>query len=371
MRAGMLGAVVACLGADRIGAQSYARIPDEPDCISCQVTIRQSVALASVGPGGLAAHPEAVVADSRGRYWVLDGLGLPRLFDSTGRFLQFVGSKGDRAGQIVAAVGAFPVAGDSVVVLDGEGTQALVFDADLHWGRSIGLSHPLFPGVPVRWPSQAVFNGLVGTGNAVGWPLHRVSMDRSAGVIQKSFGPDEGEVDPRRQMELTQALAVSRRGSFWSADVVRFRLTLWDSTGVALKMLERKPEWFAKPDRMWLGNPGTPPPPSITAIREDEDGLLWVYVRIPKATWRGAWPHIPLGVREVRSRDIRFERLFRTVVEVIDPVKMRVVARRFLDDWVVASLEHKRAVTYTVDHTGVPRLSVISVRLEGRDRGSH
>jgi hypothetical protein len=59
------------------------------------------------------------------------------------------------------------------------------------------------------------------------------------------------------------------------------------------------------------------------------------------------------------------EKLHRTTVEVLDPVALRVVARRELDEWICAVLPDLRAVIYSVDADGFPRLKIVRLSLQG------
>lgn len=63
---------------------------------------------------------------------------------------------------------------------------------------------------------------------------------------------------------------------------------------------------------------------------------------------------------------VAHEKLARTVIEVIDPVSARVVARRIIDSLFVASDALGRAVFYNTDADGLPFLEVVQLRLLGR-----
>jgi hypothetical protein len=209
-------------------------------------------------------------------------------------------------------------------------------------------------------------NGIVSTGASVGWPLHLLSLEQQTATVLRSFGPDDGQLLPNTQLEKTQLLTESQGGRAWSADIVRYRLSLWTRDGTLSQSLERHPTWFSGVSPYGIGTPTTPPPPAITAIQEDGSGRLWVFIQVAGPRWRSAWPQIGRGTHEVASRTIAFEKLFRTIVEVIDPKEGRVVARRSFDDWFVAGLPTGRSAIYSVDQQGLPHVAIVALGVSRR-----
>jgi hypothetical protein len=61
-----------------------------------------------------------------------------------------------------------------------------------------------------------------------------------------------------------------------------------------------------------------------------------------------------------------FDRMFRTYVEVIDPVQGRVVTSHTINGFVFEALADRRAALYTVDINGIPRGQIVSLSLDGR-----
>ncbi len=72
---------------------------------------------------------------------------------------------------------------------------------------------------------------------------------------------------------------------------------------------------------------------------------------------------MPLVGREIKVSSIALELLYDTVLEVIDPVRARVVTREQLSGWVLAILPGGRLVKYGVDITGEPRVGIIASKL--------
>ncbi|MGQ0539160.1 MAG: hypothetical protein ACT4R6_09465, partial [Gemmatimonadaceae bacterium] len=150
---------------------------------------------------------------------------------------------------------------------------------------------------------------------------------------------------------------------FWAADERQYRLTRWSHDGKVLESYRRTPSWFRKPSQSLLGTPRSPPEPAITAVSEDAEGLIWTFVRVAAPTWRSAWPS---AAGEFEYRQIAMEKLFRTMVEVLDLGSKRVVARQMLSDWVIAALPDRRTAVYAVNDAGVPRIDILQLTLLGR-----
>lgn len=337
-------------------------LPDAVSCSTCIIVARKVNTLGTADSiGYIRSGIHGVAVDGLGRFWVLSGEGPPLVFDSTGNFVREVGRLGRGPGEFVRPLSAVPVSGDSVLVVDGALRRATVVSASLAPGRVVQLPDVLRPLIVVTWPSLVVANGTIGTPSSIGWPLHLVAFDAIEARVVSSFGPDSGEVRPFEGPTLHQQLTRPRSGSFWSADILRYRLSRWSTTGDRLATLERRPGWFSTPSRFWIGNPQTPPPPAISAIAQDDDGLLWVFVRIPAPTWREVWPHA--AEREYRYNELQLEKMFHTTIEVIDPSAKRVVARLTLPYWIIESMPGNRAAAYTVDSNGVPHVDIFAFEI--------
>lgn len=343
------------------GAQPIV-VRDAASCAACTVVVRRVARLGTDdGPGLISSNVLGITVDSQGRYWVLSGNEPPLVFDSTGKFRAIVGRRGQGPGEFMRPIDALAIAGDSVLIVDGALARATVVGPDLVPSRTLRLVEPLRPLMLLHWPNDIIANGTVGLPNVIGWPLHRVSFATNEAALRASFGPDSGEVRPQDGPQLQQVLAPSPNGGFWSADVLRYRATLWSEAGDKLLTLERRPAWFSGMSRFWIGNPSTPPPPAISAIAEDESGALWVFVRLAAPTWREGWPK---GVgRDVAVSSLSFERMFQTTIEVIDRRAQRVVTRTTVPYWVIATLPSMRAAVYSVDRAGVPHIDIFALEI--------
>ena len=302
--------------------------------------------------------PEAVIADPRGRYWVLGSSLPPFVFDSLGHFERAVGGLGGGPGEFRFPFAAVLLPGDSVLVLDRGGPRAVVVGPDLRASRVIRSRWALGPAVVLDWPSAVVMSGVIGTPEGAGQPLHLVRLDGSEVAIDTSFGSRNETPGAPHRFEPPQRVTAGSRGRLWAAPATSYRVDQWTPDGRRTLSLERTPSWFSRQAGYAIGNPDTPPPSLISAIQEDPSGLLWVFVRVPAATWREAWRRVPEGAREVSLGQIDVEKLFATIIEVIDPRHARVVARARVEAWIVSALSGGRVASYGVDAGGEPRITI-------------
>jgi hypothetical protein len=339
-------------------------IPDRVECQRCAITVRTLASLGdSIGPGSIGSAINAVNVDAQGRYWVLEHQQLPMVFDRAGRFIAAPGRRGDGPGELGdSQMYVVPIAGDSILVL-GTG-RATVFAGDLQPIRTVRLPSAFIPVIIFRWPDLVLANGYVGSPDASGWPLHRLSFAAGDAQILASFGPDDGTLRPGQFS--FQRLAPSGSNAFWSADWDgRYRLIRWTFPQEQALTLERRPSWFPRSSGSGYGSPQRPPPPRIAGILEDSTGLVWVFANTAAPTWRRAWPK-DNGAGEVEVGRLAHEKLFQTVVEIIDPRSKRVVARQTIPKYVLAALAGRRAAAYTVDRADIPHIEILLFDLTRR-----
>ncbi len=363
----LLGAATLCLGlggpnVELARAQTAKKSGTDlgTPCSRCRIDVSKLVTL---GESDLVLLPSSVEIDSRGRYWVAVPEDLTRVFDEKGRFVAAVGRKGHGPNEFVGPYGVVSAPGDSMLLFDVTGDRASLVDAQLKVGRQVRIPSMLFPVLALEWPQRVVASGMVLTPAAAGWPLHIGSLASDEFKAITSTGYSQGVLKPNAPTAQSQLLAPAGASEFWSADLLRYRVSRWSSAGKVLQTIERAPTWFSKPSDDWMGNPETPPPPRLTGLSQSRDGLLWLYYRVANATWRNGWPVIPKGTREVSSRKIKFERLFSTAIDVLDPRSGKLVAHLDVPDYVIVTLRNGDVVTYNVDDDDVPVLTVKRARL--------
>lgn len=290
---------------------------------------------------------------------------MPLVVDSTGRELGPVASGRDGNGKFRNPFDAVPV-GDSVVVFDLVAGTAVVVGPTLDWVRDIAFDVHVNRVVVERWPDRLIGTGIIGTPDAVGWSLHRISVRGDRARVLSSFGSGDGQVSPGDEGQIFERMIIGPHGELWSFRRASYDISRWDSTDRVIQTLRRRPAWFSQSNGASVGGPQQAPTPIVSGILIDSTGLIWTFISRPAETWRQAWPKVGPGLVEIPVSAVAFEKLYKTTIEVIDPKQRRVVARLLTNTLIIEALPNQRAVAYTVDANGNRQVSVISLSL---DRG--
>ena len=343
-------------------------IPDEVSCARCTITSRTLVTLGTDdGVGSLIGKPMSVNVDSRGRYWLFQELEPPTVFNANGTVIGLVGRKGSGPGEFRSANHGI-VVGDSMLVFDWQETRATMMGPDVKATRTIRTTHSIGDIVMLNWPSHLVTVSHMPTSDPPNSTMHRFSVGGSEIRMRGSFGP-RGTGGPMGNIEVNQLIAPSRDG-LWSAYWMRPQFTKWDRNGVMLSQFTRPFAWYSGEMPASMGWGQTPPTPMTGLISEDEAGLVWLFVYRPVENWKDAWA----DVRPVRdgagsgylARDVRYDLLYQTYIEVIDPAQARVVARHTYNGYIIEALPDRKVAQYMVDSEGFPRVHIVSLTLNGR-----
>ena len=342
---------------------TITRVPDAPSCASCKMSMKIDVTLATNDVAYLQGEPSGIEVDGRGRFWVAEFGELSKVYQTDGKFLQFLGRKGGGPGEFAGPFGFSQLPGDSMLVFDSQGNMVSVVDPDFRVRRTIALPGSMYPAVPTGWPAKAVFSGDLGVPSAAGWPLHLVGTTSNIASLEKSFGYGNGERLPNQFGSLLQRMARSAGGTFWSMDRTLFRFYQWSAGGVLLRGYERRPQWFAERSKSWMGNATTPPPPLMTGIFDAGDGNIWIYGSVAGKNWKTGWPSMLRNSKEVKANQVHREKLYQSYVEVIDSKTGRLLMHQVLPWFVNAVLADGRVATYHVDNEDVPRVGIATLKL--------
>lgn len=343
-------------------------VPDEPSCSRCTISMQKLVTLGTNdGVGSLIGKPMSVNVDSRGRYWVFQELEPPTVFHSDGRVDRVIGRKGSGPGEFRSGnIGI--VVGDSMLVLDWQELRATMMGPDLKAGRQIRLRYGLHDLVVLRWPTLIANNGHMIDARPANSTIHLLSMANEETNLVSSFGPTGlgGSMGHSRSYQL---LAKAKDG-LWSVLWNRPpHITKWSVEGKPNQSLTRRYDWFNPEVRSTMGTKTTPPTPSVGLLAEDAEGLIWLHVHRPAPTWKEGWPS--QGIRmgggvEFAIRDMGFDKLYTTHLDVIDPANARVVASHHINGYVFGSLPGGRVALYRVDEDGIPRVDIAILTLNRR-----
>jgi hypothetical protein len=343
-------------------------IPNEPTCPKCTIGVQNLVMLGTEdGAGTLNGKPMSVNVDSRGRYWVFEELEPPTVFSATGGVSQTVGRKGRGPGEFQAANNGI-VVGDSMLVFDWMERRATMVGPDLKSARTIPTGYGVSEVLVLAWPTLLVTASHREGSDPPNSSMHRFSLAGPDMQILGSFGP-RGTGGSMGNVDVQQLIGRASDG-IWSAYWNRPQFTRWDRNGVTRLTLTRSFNWYTPEMKGSMGTPTTPPRPRTAAIHEDAEGLVWLFIHTPAPTWKEGWEARPIrypgGGSEYPMRAMGWDKLFRTYVEVIDPVQARVVSSTTINGYVFQALPDRRAALYQVDFSGIPRVQIVQLSLTGR-----
>ena len=360
-----LGAVQLAHGHQQVGLVNGAVA-----CQSCRIDLTRVAVLGDTtgGAGELSAPFHRLDTDSRGRFFVTTEAALIAMFSPTGSFLGRVGADGEGPGEY-----RFPraLAIDHDTLFVGDITTARLTIVDLRDTsrrppRSVVVPEFAFGALQaLRLPSGAFLTNMVLLrAEDIGYPLHTFS---SEGKKLRSFGVEVPAYRPDRPLALMRRLAASRSGGAWAAWFLAPRLEEYDSAGVLRGGIELALPWF--PARDGSERPASPegeaPGPRIAALYEDPAGLLWIAVSVADRRWRQAFRRVPSPKAPgYRWRVDDYNKLYDTILLVVDPATRRVLTQRRIEDE-IAWLDRRTgwAAVVRVNPTGLSRVEVLRPKL--------
>lgn len=235
----------------------------------------------------------------------------PFVYDSSGSFLQLLGSVGDGPGEYRRPTVIAITDGDTVNVFDRQ-TGRLTVLSELEFVRSeVGV---------VRISSAVqTEHGALAVNNArfPGQPLSY--LDRNGQPV-RSFGPrTPAPIPPDEYLRIRRVLAPTVDGQLWSArQYFKYELTLWDSTGTAVRTLSPDADWFPNYDSLLSPSPGVIPSPSIKGALVDNQGHIWILGSAASVDWTAGLG----GQRTVENQTIYevtdWSKVYDGIIDVID-----------------------------------------------------
>jgi hypothetical protein len=365
--------VSACQRGEQGATGSAARLQGDttwldaaaPTCASCSIVAGPAVRVGGRGDREIPQRVPNIVRDGRGQiYLTFDGWSdKPILrYDSTGRYLGKLGASGQGPGEYDMTNGAFFDAHDSVYVVGWNGLLH-IFGADGTFSRALRFPTSVIPvGVAPdgtiygQRSSRYVDGGEIKQGPTLVMQLARDGTVRDSFPIFDATGVDTINFDGRgpKPMHYGEASypVIGGDGSIWSYMRTNYRLEHYGANGASRQVFavtapDRPPpivtraqsdsQRAAKRAGARVATPaeaakvGRSPRPKIAA-QVDANGLVWVVRTIPAPRWDTITvrtdrlaPH-EAPDEETIPREIE-ERLYHTIIEVIDPAKRQLLAR--------------------------------------------
>ena len=357
----LLGSVVLVTGmhAGHDVDQPHARAQDCGLRAQCDITLVKTATLS--GAGRTNELPQSVVAVSRdrqGRFFVTNREQSGVLvFDTTGRLIRTLGSRGTGAGQFQAAGRVVVAPDESIWVFDHRLMRLTQFSAKLEFVRSREDQ---------RAPALILADGTVIVAEqiqdpeVIGYPIHSFSPE---GRRIKSFGIETPQYRSDLRLLLTRRVALGSGGTVWSVAPGRYHIDQWNpNQGTRLQQVAVQSSWFKEIAKL-NGNETVRPRATIESLWE-HDGLVWVLLRDADSAWKP-----PAGANTERVRSpAEYGQTYDRVIEAIDPKPGRVVASKRFPSAIWAGSPAPLVSSLTVsgsDLTGA--VDVWSVQLVGRE----
>ena len=325
-------------------------------CRKCEIDVRQAVRIGTLdGDGALVGAPRAIVRNSRGQIIMATEGEAYRLkvYSPSGAFERVIGRKGKGPGEF-NFVTAITLVADSLYVFDGNNSRLTILAPNFAFVRShqlqIRVEHAkLLPN------GEILANGDIRTRDKVGLPLHRLSR---TGTALSSFGSDVPVYRGDAPGLAIRFLSVAPGGDTWVSHYSQYVLEHIQPTGRIDRRLVRQAKWFPPYVKPWNPTPQNAPPAIMTDVRLDAQRNLWVSAIFPRddfAKFLSKNPKVIEGQRVYEVED--YDRMYDSYLEVIDPGKGEVLARKRFDNLIAGWIDNDHFTTYTEDE-GVPYLTV-------------
>lgn len=291
-------------------------------CASCAISAERIATIGDAdGDGALEGRPlvSATFADRRIVLQPDAMRGLPLLFTASGQFISTIGAAGDGPGEFRSPSRVL-VDGDSAWVIDGSLRRATAISPNGDAGTALSW---------MRVPYDAIARGdgswIVAAGEGSRRALSKVS---ASGTVEREFSDAITLGDARWH--------VARDGMrFWSAPALHsLRFEEWSAPDSLLRTIEPATPHFPPYARRLPATPDRPPQPSLRGFWTDSLSRIWALLEVPAPDWRSGYgnPRIGEGGQTYMSV-LDANRVYASVILVIDPATGTVVADRTLEGW--------------------------------------
>jgi hypothetical protein len=330
-------------------AQSPRRIvlPREAlACSGCELRLEREAVL-GLDSGRFVSYPISVAGDARRRTYVaLQPPGdLVLVFDSAGKFIRRIGTKGRGIGQFQFPIWIAPGPNDSLKIFDFATASETVLDADWNPVRSQRGGTPT-----LVWRDDAMRTvTFAAAARQPGW-VNLVHLAGDDGQPTASMHAVR-ETDSSAIRYLPRVAAGSR-GTVWTASPTGYSVRQWDKRGTLIAEFTRRPSWLDRPMPMSDGIRGHAPSPRIWDIREDHAGRLWILSGVAANDWRQGLGE-PVVQRGATYYDnTNRSKLFDSIIDVVDVASGRLLASQRIAGNLQFLLPDARIAAYRETDTG-------------------
>lgn len=314
-------------------------ISNTTGCQRCRIELGQVAATLGSQVAPINDMPSAVARDHHGRFYVLQGNSneLPMLFTARGTLIRVIGSIGDGPGEFRAARSVAFGPGDSVAVLDEQLRRVSVLTGEHRFVRSF-ISPAWVNAFAWLEGGDLVFSGILPDRERVGFAMHSMT---STGEHLRSFGENRspGRADATAR-SVRHFYPLPARGLLAAPRFGEYALEEWRSDGNLVARWARAAPWFS---------PRTPSPENpfeaqVLAIIPESADRTWVLLVVPDTQWKDGLRSRQLPGGEQTYEIVDPDKVFDSVIELIDRRAGRVVTRRRFNETFFGLLQPSHVV---------------------------
>ncbi|MEX2284739.1 MAG: hypothetical protein WEE89_19780 [Gemmatimonadota bacterium] len=310
--------LIAC---DSSRERTVLRSDPDGGCPNCVIQLKPLARLGSPFDSVSPVYESEAVRAADSTFWVAptDHPGLLAAYSAVGSFIRTAGVRGTGPGEFSDWLKVALTSGDTVSVIDIAQARRTLIDTE---GRAIRI-HPLPAATRGLASSQRRLfaQADIRSPELIGKPIHELNAQ---GDIIASFG----DVGIYRQHELdgVRPIGPARDGGLWAAVPNRYEILHFDSALSRIDTIRVDVRWF--PPNQWMGNfLAEPPEPRIVSIRESEDGLVWLIIRVKDINWQAD----DTQRERLITMDL-LQRAFDWRIEVVDPIAKRRLGGQQYDE---------------------------------------
>jgi hypothetical protein len=276
-----------------------------------------------------------------------------QLFDLRGRFLGLLGREGQGPGEFPAWItGLASGPSNTLYAFVPRPPLAIVFDSALKFVRNVSLAktsrNPTvlsngnfaglnqFPPSPSRPPDSSEY------AKTYAQPLFHVFS--STGAYLRSVGTSLSLAD--------NMIAAGFGGTIWTAKDAPYELKQWSQDGALLRVIQRVTSFFGRSRYLgrWPFIAAQITRPNLANMFQDQEGLLWVAIRVVKPTWN-------------RSMQPFEDFCCETIIEVLDPANGTLFGTARIALPVQRIMEHGYLAGVATGRDGEPLLVLYRAQL--------
>jgi hypothetical protein len=342
--------------------RSVVHVPPHVACAECRIELRKTSVFGDEdGDGLLPRMPDVFVRMPDGSLLIAGGAAgpVPLLYNSRGKFLRALGRQGAGPGEFLGVQAAF-VQGDSVFLFDRGNSRMLVLTREFAVVRHAPAPSLVHSAAPIE--GGFVLGASIMDASRIGFPVHLFSR---LGTYVRHAGDSAETVTLRTGVRATH-VASAQDGGFWSVPWYgEYAVRKWDARGKLAKTLVLHSPWYDASREPRNITPTSRPMSEVSRVWQDADGLIWILARVAADDWaKGLGPAQEIE-RRVGHLITDPERVWDGMIEVIDPLAGRVLARRKVDFLPYYRADDNLIAAYR-EVNDIPRLEGYSVRLVGR-----